>query len=351
NYTLTITTSGNGSGTFTPASGTSYPCGTVVNLNASPNACSTFSGWSGSITNSSANTTITMDGAKSVTANFSLNNYTTLTITTSGSGSGTFTPASGTSYPCGTVVNLNASPNACSTFSGWSGSITNSSANTTITMDGAKSVTANFSLNNYTLTITTSGSGSGTFTPASGTSYPCGTVVNLNASPNACSTFSGWSGSITNSSANTTITMDGAKSVTANFSLIQYTLNISSGGNGSAAPSGETFQGCNDSVPIIATANSGYKFLNWSGPSTDSVSNVNAASTTIFMNGSKTIQANFVVNLGDINGDGHVNVLDMIRIGQHWGETGSPGWIPEDVNNDGSVNVLDMIVIGQHWTG
>jgi hypothetical protein len=145
--------------------------------------------------------------------------------------------------------------------------------------------------------------------------------------------------------------MDGAKSVTANFSLIQYTLNISSGGNGSAAPSGETFQGCNDSVPIIATANSGYKFLNWSGPSTDSVSNVNAASTTIFMNGSKTIQANFVVNLGDINGDGHVNVLDMIRIGQHWGETGSPGWIPEDVNNDGSVNVLDMIVIGQHWTG
>ncbi|MFA5374132.1 MAG: GLUG motif-containing protein, partial [Dehalococcoidia bacterium] len=46
------------------------------------------------------------------------NGSVTLTITTSGSGSGTFTPASGTSYPCGTVVNLNASPNACSTFSG-----------------------------------------------------------------------------------------------------------------------------------------------------------------------------------------------------------------------------------------
>jgi hypothetical protein len=54
---------------------------------------------------------------------------------------------------------------------------------------------------------------------------------------------------------------------------------------------------------------------------------------------------------GDVDGDGNVNVLDMIRIGQHWGETGSPGWIPEDVKPDGVINVLDMIIIGQHWTG
>jgi hypothetical protein len=54
---------------------------------------------------------------------------------------------------------------------------------------------------------------------------------------------------------------------------------------------------------------------------------------------------------GDVNGDGHVNVLDMIRVGQHWGQTGSGGWIPEDVKKDGVINVLDMIIIGQHWTG
>ena len=53
----------------------------------------------------------------------------------------------------------------------------------------------------------------------------------------------------------------------------------------------------------------------------------------------------------DVNYDGHVNVLDMIRVGQHWGETGAAHWIREDVNRDGSVNVLDMILIGQHWTG
>ena len=55
--------------------------------------------------------------------------------------------------------------------------------------------------------------------------------------------------------------------------------------------------------------------------------------------------------IGDVNGDGFVNVLDLVLVGQHFGETGPPGWIPEDVNVDGHIDVLDMILIGQHWTG
>ncbi len=53
----------------------------------------------------------------------------------------------------------------------------------------------------------------------------------------------------------------------------------------------------------------------------------------------------------DINQDGHVNVLEMILVGQYTGQTGTPGWIPEDVNHDGIISVLDSILIGQHWTG
>jgi hypothetical protein len=52
-----------------------------------------------------------------------------------------------------------------------------------------------------------------------------------------------------------------------------------------------------------------------------------------------------------VNNDDHVNVLDMVLVGQHWGEIGPPLWIPEDANQDGVINVLDMIIIGQHWTG
>jgi hypothetical protein len=53
---------------------------------------------------------------------------------------------------------------------------------------------------------------------------------------------------------------------------------------------------------------------------------------------------------GDINMDGTVDVLDMILVGQHQGESGVPGWIREDVNADGVVNVLDSIITGQHFT-
>jgi hypothetical protein len=51
----------------------------------------------------------------------------------------------------------------------------------------------------------------------------------------------------------------------------------------------------------------------------------------------------------DVNGDTTVDVLDMILVGQHWGEAGLTGWIREDVNEDGAINVLDMILIGQNW--
>ena len=53
----------------------------------------------------------------------------------------------------------------------------------------------------------------------------------------------------------------------------------------------------------------------------------------------------------DINMDRAVNVLDMISISQHMGESGPAGWIRQDTNGDGVINVLDLIVIGQHWTG
>lgn len=53
----------------------------------------------------------------------------------------------------------------------------------------------------------------------------------------------------------------------------------------------------------------------------------------------------------DVNGDGAANVLDMVLVGQHWGQNGLTGWIREDTNEDGAVDVLDEIVIGQGWTG
>ena len=53
--------------------------------------------------------------------------------------------------------------------------------------------------------------------------------------------------------------------------------------------------------------------------------------------------ATVFVEPSDINGDGSVNVLDLIDLLLCFGLPASPGCEAQDVNGDGSVNVLDLI--------
>ncbi|MBI4285758.1 MAG: leucine-rich repeat domain-containing protein, partial [Chloroflexi bacterium] len=71
-YTLTMAV--NGSGTTDPAVGAhTYAAGTVVNITATPDAGWQFVNWTGDVADpNAANTTVTMDADKTVTANFSL---------------------------------------------------------------------------------------------------------------------------------------------------------------------------------------------------------------------------------------------------------------------------------------
>ena len=226
-YTLTtsVLPASSGSVTLNPDTGP-YASGTVVTVTAVPIAGYTFSSWSGNLTGSTNPTTITMDGNKSVTANFTaIPTYTlTTAVLPASSGSVTLNPSTGP-YTSGTVVTVTAVPAAGYTFSSWSGNLTGSTNPTTITMDGNKSVTANFTaLPTYTLTtsVLPASSGSVTLNPATGP-YVSGTVVTVTAVPASGYIFSSWSGNLTGSTNPTTITMDGNKSVTANFTANECT--------------------------------------------------------------------------------------------------------------------------------
>ena len=95
NYTLTVSVGGTGSGTTSPAPGNySYKAGSPVTITATPVQGSSFSGWSGAVTASTNPLTITMDGNKSLTANFAAQSVDT--------GSGLKTLAS---FPIGVAVN------------------------------------------------------------------------------------------------------------------------------------------------------------------------------------------------------------------------------------------------------
>ena len=80
-------------------------------------------------------------------------------------------------------------------------------------------VTATFTQNEYTLTVSTVGSGSVAKNPDQST-YHYGDVVTLTATPATGWSFSGWSGGLTGSANPATITIDGNKVVTATFELV-----------------------------------------------------------------------------------------------------------------------------------
>jgi len=134
--------------------------------------------------------------------------------------------------------------------------------------------------------------------------YP-DTVVDLVATPDSDYRFVGWTGApdiiADVSAAATTITMNRDCAITANFEkipetpvIIQYNLTVSSTAGGSVTTPGEGTFTYNAStvLDLVARADSGYRFVNWTGDVT-AIANVNGASTTITMNDDYSIVANF----------------------------------------------------------
>jgi uncharacterized repeat protein (TIGR02543 family) len=147
----------------------------------------------------------------------------------------------------------------------------------------------------YTLSTGVSPSGGGSVTKSpSKSGYNYNESVQLAANANPGYTFSHWSGDASGSSNPTAITMSSNKSVTANFTASNYTLNTaaspSAGGSVTKNPSKSNYT-YNESVQLTATANSGYAFSHWSGDASGS-----SNPTTITMNSNKSVTANFTAS-------------------------------------------------------
>jgi hypothetical protein len=57
----------------------------------------------------------------------------------------------------------------------------------------------------------------------------------------------------------------------------------------------------------------------------------------------------FIYSQYDMNCDQVVNLQDIILVACHYGETGEPGWIPEDVDEDGEIRIIDLVLVLLHW--
>jgi hypothetical protein len=331
-YTLSVNSSGASGVSISSSTGhggtTNYTknitSGTTVSLTAPATAAngSIFTGWTGDITSSSQTISFSMSIAKNVTANYVTTNY-TLSVNSSGVSGVSISSNTGhggtTNYTktvtSGTNVTLTA-PSTVSgkNFTGWTGSVTSGSQTISFTMDGNKTIMANYVTPSYTLSVNSSGSSGVSISSSSGhggtTNYTksitSGTSVNLCVSLyiGSCSSrmrFTGWTGSVSDTSLCIMFPMDGNKTVTANYVADPetYTLTVNSSGTSGVIISSSTGHGgttnytktlnCGTAVTLTAPSTANRKFLTgWTGDVTDSNETI-----SFTMNGNKNVTVNF----------------------------------------------------------
>jgi hypothetical protein len=312
-YSLIISSTPGGSVT-TPGEGMFiYDAETAIELVAEADEHYRFVEWTGDVGTIgdvySASTNITMKDAYSVTANFELKeNWYSLTISSTDGGSVTI-PGEGTNiYEANTEIELWAKAGEHYRFVEWTGDVGTVgdiySASTNITMSDSYSITANFELQEGWYSLTISSTQGGTVTvPGEGTTiHAASAVVNLVAQPDEGYQFTKWTGDVDTiadiDADSTTITMHDSYSITANFKSWHpepwALLVVYSSEGGSVTEPGEGIFLCplGIEVSLVAQARSGYQFTNWSGH-IDAIEDVDAASTSITMDNSYSVTANF----------------------------------------------------------
>jgi hypothetical protein len=305
-YQVTFVTTPAGSGTTTPLSGT-YPhnASEIISISASANSGYSFSNWTstgsiifanGASTSTSASTSATINGDGTITANFVRDTYTISVNYSPPTGAGNVSISPDPPYSSGTSVVLTARPNDGWRFSSW-GSDLGSANPTSFFISKDTSLTATF-----VPEVSFAVSGFGTTSPSGTQTFDVNQRVSITAYEGNGYSFSSWSaspsGSVTFDDANaasTTATIKGPGTITANFITYPVTFSSSGGGTGSSTnPSGSQTYKPGQSVPISATAGSGFRFTNWTVTGTITITDTTSSSTSALINGAGTITANFV---------------------------------------------------------
>ena len=349
----------------TISGGGNYYSGTTVTLTATPLTGYFFTGWTGDASGTGATTSIFMNGAKSVTANFQLSDtgtsgpnirieddataatglclYDGVISTNSSASNGKVinlanasgkaiewrvaTPSGGdyslnwryvnssnsNAYSMKLVINGIVSDTALpfsqtansTTFSNTGKVVVLTAGNNSIRLETtASAATADIDWLEITGSSPSAANCSGsvvTYTlaaaavPVTGGSvsgagnYVAGTIVTLTATPSSGYIFTGWSGDVTGTNGSISVTMNGNKTVTANFVTAAYTLTgVASPAHGGTVSGSGVFS-AGSTTALTATAAPGYIFTGWSG---DLSGTTNPA--TVTMNAAKNITAVFI---------------------------------------------------------
>ena len=209
------------------------------------------------------------------------------TLTLTASEGGTVSPESG-SFGENEAVELLATPDSTYVFVNWTGSSTSTVNPLSVTIDADKSYTANFTKKQYPLTILIEGEGAVSeeiVTNGRVEDYDEGTVVQLTATPLEGWKFNGWKELEVDTNP-LEVTITEAITLTAEFTK-NYALTLTALEGGTVSPeSGSYIE--NDTVELLATPDSTYVFVNWTGSLTSTDNPL-----SVIMDADKNFTANF----------------------------------------------------------
>ena len=154
---------------------------------------------------------------------------------------------------------------------------------------------------NYTIAVSANPSSGGTV--SGGGTYQQGQSCTVTASANTGYTFLRWTenGSQVSTNADYTFTVSGNRTLVAQFQAQNYTISVSANPSNGGVVNGGGSYNYGQTCTVVASANSGYEFTNWTeGGSVVS----NNASYSFTVSGNRTLVANFEssVPIGAING-------------------------------------------------
>ena len=297
-YTINVTANPTNGGTVT--GGGTYNQGQSCTVTATANNGYTFTNWTenGVVVSSQASYTFIVNNNRNLVANFQMQpqNY-TITVSASPRDGGTVT--GGGSYQQGQSCTVSATPNTGYTFTNWTenGNVVSTNANYTFTVTGNRTLVANFSQQQFTITATANPINGGTVT--GGGTFNYGQSCTLTATPATGYTFVNWTknGAQVSTNATYTFTVTESAAYVAHFQLQSFTItataNPTEGGTVAGAGTYTYGQNCT----VNASANEGYVFVNWT--ENGNVVSTNAA-YTFTVTGNHILVANFELQTFEI---------------------------------------------------
>ena len=322
NYTISVSANPTNGGSVT--GGGTYQQGQSCTVSATANSGFTFTNWTenGNVVSTNANYTFTVTGNRTLVANFTVQSY---TISVSANPVLGGTVSGGGTYQQGQSCTVHATPNTGYTFTNWTenGNVVSTNANYTFTVTGNRTLVANFTQQQFTITATADPTSSGTV--SGGGTYNYGQSCTLTATPAAGHEFINWTKNGQQVSTNSTYTFTVTESATyvAHFQLQSFVVTTTANPvEGGVVTGGGTVHYGN-TANIQASPNAGYNFINWTENGEVYTTDPNF-SVIVFSN--RNFVANFEVQTFDVQvsvdpveaatvtGEGNYNYGDEVTL-------------------------------------